>query len=239
MRQWCEKVWRYVLLSAVAALVAVSLSPTVLAIDNYDQQSELGSRYPAQVSGRTLAQTPRQGPPGSLFTVRARGFRSFELVESIKLGGIELLGSRTINTDGDGVFTAEDLRVPGLDPGRYALVVAVGTGDHKTTVSNIFEVTGQHRTAASVPLASGLTRLIDADNLVRVFYFQNSTKDWLYYDPRPAFADVNTLDELHDGEIYWIKVRRDQEVTLNQKAKRMSCAKVGKTSENCWNLVVW
>ncbi len=222
-------------LSAVAALVAVSVSPTVSAIDN----SESGSRYPAQVSGRTLAQTPRQGPPGSLFTVTAGGFRSFELVESIKLGGIELLGSRTINTDGDGVFTAEDLRVPGLDPGRYALVVAVGTGDHKTTVSNIFEVTGQHRAAASVPLASGLTHLIDADNLVRVFYFQNSTKDWLYYDPRLAFADASTLNDLRDGEIYWIKARRDQEVTLNQKAKRVSCVNAGTTSENCWNLVVW
>ena len=103
-----------------------------------------------------FAQSPRQGPPGSLFTVSASGFRSYELVVSIKMGRVELIGSRTINTDGDGAFTAKDLQVPGLDPGIYALVVTVGSGHLRTTTSSTFEITGQRRAASSESPASGL-----------------------------------------------------------------------------------
>ncbi len=187
----------------------------------------------------TFAQAPRQGPTGSLFTVSASGFRSYELVVSIKMGRVELIGSRTINTDGDGAFTAKDLQVPGLDPGIYALVVTVGSGHLRTTTSSTFEITGPRRAASSETPASGLAPIIDADNLVRVFFFRNSSKDWIFYDPRPAFASSNTLEELRGGEVYWIKVKRNQEPTLNGKTTRLSCADVGTTSENCWNLVVW
>ncbi len=41
----------------------------------------------------TFAQAPRQGPPGSLFTVSASGFRSYELVVSIKMGRVELMAA--------------------------------------------------------------------------------------------------------------------------------------------------
>ncbi len=205
--------WRQVLLSA---LVLIAVSPTM-----------------------TLAQAPRQGPPGSLFTVRAGGFRSFELVESIELGGLGLMGSRTIYTDGDGVFTAEDLQVPGLDPGVYALVLTVGSGRRRTTTSNTFEITGQRPTAAGVTPATGLAPLLDADNLEWAFYFRNSTKHWHFYDPRTTFALANTLDMLFEREVYWIKVRRDQVVTLNGKAQRLSCVNEDTPSENCWNVVVW
>ena len=186
-----------------------------------------------------LAQTPQQGPPGSVFAVRAGGFRSFELVESIKLGGVELLGNRTINTDDDGTFTAEGLRVPGLDPGSYVLVVKVGAGNRETSTTRVFEITGPPQVAPRVSIASGLAPLLKADNLRAVFYFRNSSKDWLFYDPRPALTAVSTLAELRDGEIYWNKSRRDQEVRLNGKARRISCANTGTPAENCWNLEVW
>ncbi len=223
--------WRFVLISWVAALFVVA-SPTQIASGSQGSSELALSVF--------LQEAPtRRGPPGSLFTVRASGFRSFEVVESIKLGGKELLGNRTINTDADGAFIAADLQVPGLDPGRYALVATVGSGDRKTTVTSIFEVTGQERAASSEPTASGLAPLVEADNLERAFFFRNSTKDWLFYDPRPSFTATNTLDELVEREIYWIKVSRDQEVMLNGKVRRMSCAYAGMTSENCWNIVVW
>ncbi len=44
---------------------------------------------------------------------------------------------------------------------------------------------------------------------------------------------------LFEREVYWIKVRRDQDVTLNGKVQRLSCVNEGTTSENCWNVVVW
>ncbi len=140
--------WRFVLISWVAVLIVVSASPTQIA------SGSQGSSELARAMFLQEAPT-RRGPPGSLFTIRASGFRSFEVVESIKLGGKELLGNRTINIDTDGAFIAADLQVPGLDPGRYALVVTVGSGDRKTTVTSIFEVTGQPRAASSESPASG------------------------------------------------------------------------------------
>ncbi len=225
-------VLRFVLLSGVAAFVIASASPTQIASGS---QRSLESAY-----AMFLQEAPaRRGPPGFLFTVRASGFRSFEVVESIKLGGKELLGNRAIYTDADGRFTAEDLQVPGLDPGRYALIVTVASGDRETNVTSIFEVTAQKRVASGEPPASGLAPLLDTENLVRVFLFRNSTKDWLFYDPRPAFAAANTLVELFEREIYWIKVSRDQDATLNGKPRNLTCANPGTPSENCWNLVVW
>ncbi len=224
--------WRFALIS-VAALVMASVSPTQIAFGSRDNSESA----PAMLHQEAPA-TPQKGPQGSLFTVRGTGFPRFDTVESIKLGGLNVLGNRTINTDADGAFTVE-LQVPGLDPGRYALLVTVGSGDKETIVTSIFEVTGEEQVTSSLSPASGLAPLIDADNLVVVFLFRNSTKDWLFYDPRPAFAAANTLDELRDGEIYWTKVRRDQNATLNGKPRNLTCANAGTTSENCWNLVVW
>lgn len=226
--------WRFALISLVAALVMASASPSQIASGCSQGNSESAPAIFLQEAPAT----PQKGPPGSLFTVRGSGFRSFDAVESIKLGGVGVLGNRTVNTDADGAFTAV-LQVPGLDPGRYALVVTVGTGDNETTVTGIFEVTAQEQATSSVSPASGFAPLIDADNLGRVFLFRNSTKDWLFYDPRPAFATSNTLDELRYGEIYWTKVSRDQNATLNGKPRNLTCANPGTPSENCWNLVVW
>ena len=231
--------WRYFLLSVVAALVLVSALATPIAHANYDRQLEPGKAMLPQESGSTPVPAPQAGSQGSVFTVSASGFRSFAVVESIKLGGVSVLGNRTINTDGDGNFIAAGLQVPGLDPGRYTLVVTVGTGNEKTTAAGTFEVTAQKQAAASGSPEDGLAPLLDADNLERVFYFRNSTKDWLFYDPRPEFAAANTLEELRDGDIYWLKVREDQDVTLNGKAQRVSCSGKGTPSENCWNLWVW
>lgn len=145
----------------------------------------------------------------------------------------------TVNTDADGYFIAADLLVPGLDPGIYALAVTVGTGSQETTAVGIFEVTAQQQDNSSGSLEAGLAPLLDTGNLERVFHFRNSTKDWLFYDPRPEFAAVNTFKELRNGKIYWLKVRVDQSVALNGKAHSVSCKDKGTTSENCWNLVVW
>ena len=231
--------WRYILLAWVAAVVMVSASPPLVAQGNYDQTSGLGKAMFPQESGNTPVAAPLKGPAGSLFTVSGSGFRSFAVVESIKLGGLNVLGNRTVNTDADGNFIAANLLVPGQDPGIHALVVTVGSGSQETTAVGTFEVTVGQQDASSRSPEAGLAPLLDADNLERVFNFRNSTKDWIFYDPRPAFAASNTLKELRDREIYWLKVRRDQDVTLNGKAKRVSCANKGTASESCWNLVVW
>ena len=110
----------------------------------------------------------------------------------------------------------------------------------QSTAATISQVTAPASQSAqtSTP-ASGLAPLINADNLERVFYFDNSTKTWLFFDPRPAFAAANSLQELRDRQIYWLKIKRDQTVTLNGKGQPLNCINEGMASENCWNLLVW
>jgi len=49
-------------------------------------------------------------------------------VESIELGGIEVLGNQVIHIDSNGDFVAKGLVIPGLDPGFYSLIITVGNG---------------------------------------------------------------------------------------------------------------
>ena len=78
-----------------------------------------------------------------------------------------------------------------------------------------------------------------ADNLVRVFRFNNTTKEWSFHDPRPEFAEANTLDQFAAGEPYWIRVEENQTVELNGQSRTLTCVNAGTPQEDCWNLIVW
>jgi len=47
------------------------------------------------------------------------------------------------------------------------------------------------------------------EQLVRMWNFNNETKKWSFYDPRPAFQQVNTLKMIEPGSPYLIKVNGD------------------------------
>ena len=65
---------------------------------------------------------------------------------------------------------------------------------------------------------------------MRVFHFDNTTKEWTFYDPRPTFADSNTLEELVLGDAYFIKENNDQVAVLNGKEHRLIAG---------WSLIGW
>ena len=60
----------------------------------------------------------------------------------------------------------------------------------------------------------GLRQL--AENLVRIWHFDNTTQEWTFFDPRPQFAGANSIEGLVSGEIYWINVTDEQTVTIGQ-----------------------
>jgi hypothetical protein len=199
-----------------------------------DQPSGPAERPASQGFGAN----PPSGPPGSRISVSGSGFRDFAPVESITLGGLNILGNRTVTTDGDGRFQVDELIVPGLDPGIVSLVIRVGTGDLETAATGTFEVTAPAGPSGSVSTADeALAPLGDA--LERVFHFDNGTKTWSFFDPRPEFADINTLNEVVEGEVYWIKVTRSIAISLNSEQRQLSCTDEGTPQQDCWNLVVW
>ncbi len=190
--------------------------------------------------GQGLGFNPKSGPPGSLVTISGKSFRPFSPVASIAIGGLEVLGGRTINTDASGDFTANGLLVPDLDPGIYNLVVKVGAGSRQVTSVSTFQVTAPGGSSQdSTPVASGLAPLLDANNLERLFHFDNTVKKWTFYDPRPEFGGANTITELFPGKVYWIKVKGDQVAVLNGRERNLTCVNKGAPNENCWNQVAW
>ena len=73
------------------------------------------------------------------------------------------------------------------------------------------------------------------DNLDAIFHFNNATKDWTFFDPRPEFADLNTLTELVGGQPYWVLVKAEQSgVDWNSRLVDFTCA-----AGDCWNLEIW
>jgi hypothetical protein len=228
------------LVISLALLAAISLSALSLSTSYGESRTEPDqpSGFAERPTSQTPGVTPRSGPPGSRISVSGFGFRGFAPVTSITLGGLDILGNLSFNTDQQGNFQADDLIVPGLDPGPATLVVKVGTEGLETSAIASFEVTAPTGPLGGVlPPAEALAPLGDA--LERVFHFDNSTKTWSFYDPRPEFADVNTLNEVVEGQVYWMKVTHSVSASLNGKQRELSCANEGTPQEDCWNLVVW
>ena len=68
------------------------------------------------------------------------------------------------------------------------------------------------------------------DNLVRVWNFNNTTKTWTFFDPRPGLRAASTITELVSGDVYWINVFFDQTLVLNSKQRTVTAG---------WNLMAW
>ena len=221
------------LLSVVAALP----SPPIVQGDSHQisPPTEIHSRRPTTQAHGIV---PSKGPAGTRISLSGGGFRDFAAVESITMGGVDILGNRTVSTDGDGNFQIDGLVVPGLDPGVVALTIRVGTGDLETTAIGTFEITGPAGPSEVVtPVREAIEPLGDA--LERVFHFENDTKEWSFFDPRPAFSDANNLAEIREGQVYWIKVTRGLTVALNGRQRDLTCANEGSAQPDCWNVVAW
>ena len=70
-------------------------------------------------------------------------------------------------------------------------------------------------------------------NLVRVFVFDQEAQlgeQWSFYDPRPEFAEFNTVRKMEQGYFYWIELRKTLTVTLGGQKRSLF---VG------WNAVFW
>ena len=57
---------------------------------------------------------------------------------------------------------------------------------------------------------------------IRVWTFDNSTKRWEFFDPRPAFVKANTIKTMVPGRIYFLRLNRAQNTALNGKGVLLS-----------------
>ena len=177
-----------------------------------------------------ISVTPAAAAPGQMVSVEIGGMRPYTLIDKITIGRVSLLGNRSVTTDREGDAMVSDITVPYLDPGHYPLTVQVGN-DTRVVEFEMLAEAAVAGVAAELPgAASDL-----GDNLDAIFHFNNTNKEWTFYDPRPEFADLNTLSELVGGQPYWVLVKDNQEdVDWNGRLVNFTCA-----GGDCWNLEIW
>lgn len=91
---------------------------------------------------------------------------------------------------------------------------------------------------AKTPVADGIRPL--GNKFVRAFHFENTKKEWLWYDPEaPA---QSTLKEFLLGRPYYILVTEDTTLVSPSRPAdnphKLTCKGSG-ASRNCWTIIAW
>ena len=187
-------------------------------------------------AGITLDQ--EEGPAGTVVTITGGGFKRYTTVSEINFGTLDVRSGFGLSTDGVGGFETTFL-VPGANTGAQAVSVKVGetTASATFTVSADVIVATPSPAAQPMPPADALAALIANDNnLVRVWQFDASAQEeapdfgWSLYDPRPLFADANTIEMVSGGNFYWINVQNEQTAVLGGMERTLFAG---------WNPVTW
>jgi len=166
------------------------------------------------------------GAAGSMINISGEGFKAFVPVQEVHVGSIEVTPTPTPATDANGMLNF-DILIPGLENGIQTVEVKVSG----TTASAGFTVTPSGVASGGiVNVVLGLEPL--GDNIVSVWNFNNDTKVWSFYDP--TLAEGNTLTHLITGEPYFIRIKSNAQVILNNKTRSLTCV-----GGNCWNPIVW
>ena len=193
-----------------------------------DDDIEEDATFMTPDSGITV--TPSAARPGDTISVELLGMPVFTLVDEVVIAGGNRLGNVVVNTDRDGNANVPGILVPAVDPGFYSVRVGVGG---QTAVAQLEILDDAIGAGAATGLPEAVSDL--GDNLDAIFHFNNSTKDWTFFDPRPEFADLNTLTELVGGQPYWVLVKDAQTgVDWNGRLVDFTCA-----AGDCWNLEIW
>ena len=183
-----------------------------------------------EVPASIIMVDPGEGQPGDEITLSVEKMPVHSRVSRIEIGGRDVMPAGTPGTDGSGAVTVEDIVIPGLDPGTYSVLLEV---NNTVAIGNL-DILPEGPVGTGTPVGEALAPL--GDRVAAVFYFDGVSKEWLFYDPRPEFAGLNTLEELVAGEPYWILVTEDvEDVALGGKSRSLTCSAGG----NCWNLMVW
>ena len=192
----------------------------------YEDVAKIGS---FAVPASTIEVSPGEGQPGDMVTLTAGNMPVYTEVDYIEIGGTNY-DDPGVNTDREGNVTVEDVLIPGLDPGVYSVVMNV---DGTIAIGEVKVLAESSARGAPAALPGATEEL--GDNLVAIFHFDDVGKMWSFYDPRPEFAELNTLTEMVNGEAYWILVNETvEDVVLNNKVRSLTCR-----GSDCWNLEVW
>jgi hypothetical protein len=190
--------------------VTASSSITATAA-NIDTQKSATATH--KVPGASIAIDPTSAASGTNINVTGLDFPGYVSLATLTIGDVSALPTPAPATDVDGKLDLTAL-VPALATGSHSVTATVGSGTSAVTATTSFTVTAAAAAAPVVVTTATEEVFADVisndDNLVRVWLFDNATQDWTFYDPRPAFADANTLTNTDSGNIVWVNVTAEQ-----------------------------
>ena len=189
--------------------VNIDVGTTNVVIASNDSLNQAGKSATAEhtVPGGVLSVSPTEGPPGTQVTVTGDGFKAYSSVVEMTIGTLSVL-TTAINTDENGDFMAT-LLLPTLPAGTHSLYVAVGGTKDVPSNTESLAYTVTSGVAAARASEDAFADLITAGVLTVVWHFDNDTKAWSFYDPRPEVAAAVDLTEVSSGDNVWIQVTAD------------------------------
>ena len=163
------------------------------------------------VTGTTDAPNPTvtlsasEAEVGAVIDIVAAGFPPGSTLSVLTIGGADVR-SGVVTSDTAGGLTTSFI-VPDV-AGSNSVTVTIGT----ETVSTSFTVLAAKTPAAAAtdPETIFADVIANDDNLIRIWRFDNATRVWEFYDPRPAFQAANTLVKSGAGDIIWVNVAAEQ-----------------------------
>ena len=182
-----------------------------------------------EVPASVINVEPGTAQPGDTISLSVDGMPVYQQVDRVEIGGRSVLPVGNFSTDRNGSVSVDGVLVPGLDPGTYSVLLDV----ENTIAIGSLDILSEGPIGTDTAVADAVAPL--GDSLAAVFHFNNVNKDWAFYDPRPEFAELNTLTSMINGEAYWVLTTGDvEDVVLNNRSRSLSCA-----GDDCWNLVIW
>ena len=177
------------------------VGPDMVSIDAHDGLGNTSLAKNLNIPAATLTLSPTgTATVGDRVTVTATGFTPSTGLSELSIGGANVMEGVVV-TDEQGNLTTS-FTVPGLT-GAQLVKVVIGTADVSTSIvveKGVAAVSTDPRVIFADEIASG--------NLVRIFYFDNGTKQFSFFDP--AFDDeANTLNSIVKGQIVDIGVNAD------------------------------
>jgi len=194
----------------VPTSAAIPSTNAVLASSTTEGSASATKSVNHKVPGASISVDPSSGTSGSTAIITGTGFPGYTSMSVLTLGGVSALPVPNPSSDGDGNFTATFL-IPQLSVGSKALIGTIGSGTSGVTANTSFTLLA---TAVTPTVTTQDTTVVFADeiasdNLVRVWLFSNTTKEWTFFDPRPAFAAANDMTSSSSGDIVWVNLTAD------------------------------
>ena len=142
---------------------------------------------------------PSDASPGDSITISGANLPLHSNVSELKIGDTDVTPSPKPLTDGNGSFSAT-VTVPQLELGNETITVKMG----EATYSGPIKIVAESAIPAPTDPAEVFADLVEAGRLARVWYQDRATQDWTFYDPDPAFASFNRLNEVSSGQVVTI-----------------------------------